>query len=314
MNCYIWGRLAGLLLTVMLVTIVCFAIIQITPGDPAVMLLLQRGFDPTQEAVAIIRSEFGLDKSFGARYMIWLWQICQGNLGTSFYTHAPVATEILHRIPATLELTVAAMGFSFVVALGLGLLSAKYVNKFPDFISRIYALLAVAVPSYWLGMIFIYCFAIHLQLLPAVGRGGFSNLVLPAITLGFSSAAIPARLLRNSLLEVLSQDFVLYARAKGLTTWQVILYHGILPSLVPFITSLGTTFGYMLGGTVIIESIFAWPGLGKMVLDAIFNRDYPLIQGYIFMMAMVYTLVNTGIDFLCAWLDPRIRLEGERRL
>ncbi|BBB89460.1 MAG TPA: ABC transporter permease [Methylomusa anaerophila] len=313
MSWYVFVRLAGLAPTAIIVTFACFAIIQLTPGDPAVLLLQQRGLDPTPEEVAVIRDELHLDRPFGERYVLWLWQICQGDLGVSFYTRQPVATEILQHIPATLELTAAAMFFSLIVAFGLGLLSAKYENKIPDFISRIYALLAVSMPSYWLGLLFIYFFAVKLQLLPAVGRGGFLNLILPAVTLGFSPAAVHARLLRNSLLEVLSQEFMLYARAKGLTVWQALLHHGVLPSLAPVVTSLGTTFGYMLGGTVIIESIFAWPGLGKMVMDAIFNRDYPVIQGYILVMAMVYTLVNVGIDLLCVWFDPRMRLGGDLR-
>lgn len=313
MSRYIFARLAGLIPTAIFVTFACFAIIQLTPGDPAVLLLQQRGIDPTQEAVSAIRDELRLDRPFVERYFLWLWQICQGDLGVSFYTRQPVTTEILQRMPATLELTIAAMVFSLTVAFGLGILSAKYENRLPDYFSRIYALLAISVPSYWLGLLFIYFFAVQLQIFPAVGRGGFLNLIMPTVTLGFSTAAIHARLLRNSLLEVLSQDFMVYARAKGLTPWQTLLYHAVLPSLVPVVTSLGTTFGYMLGGTVIIESVFAWPGLGKMIMDAIFYRDYPVIQGYILVMAVAYTFVNVGIDLLCMWLDPRMRLGSELR-
>ncbi|CQR70184.1 Oligopeptide transport system permease protein OppB (TC 3.A.1.5.1) [Sporomusa ovata] len=305
--------MAGLVPTAVFVTFACFAIMQLTPGDPAVLLLQQRGIDPTQAAVAAIREELCLDKPFVERYFLWLWQVCQGDLGVSFYTRQPVATEIWQHMPATLELTAAAMFFSLAVAFSLGILSANYENKFPDYVSKIYALLAVSVPSYWLGLVFIYFFAVQLQVLPAVGRGDFLNLIMPMVTLGFSTAAIHARLLRNSLLDVLSQDFIVYAKAKGLTTWQTLLYHAVLPSLVPVVTSLGTTFGYMLGGTVIIESIFAWPGLGKMIMDAIFYRDYPIIQGYILVMAVAYTFVNIGIDLLCVYLDPRMRVESELR-
>ncbi|MCX7781886.1 MAG: ABC transporter permease, partial [Negativicutes bacterium] len=215
---YIAVRLAGLLPTAILITLISFAIIQITPGDPAVLLLQQRGIDPTNEAVAEMRGELGLDKPFWQRYLLWLWRVCHGDLGYSFYTREAVATEIMQRIPATLELTLAAMMFSLTAAFIVGIFAAKYEDKLPDKVSKAYALLAVSLPSYWLGLILIYIFAVKLQWLPAVGRGGSVNLVLPAISLGFTSAAIHAQLLRSGLSEAVNQDYAGFARAKGLTS------------------------------------------------------------------------------------------------
>lgn len=314
MGRYVFLRLTGLIPTLFLITLISFAIIFLAPGDPATLLLQHWGNDPTQEAVQELRESMGLDRSPAYQYVAWLGQVCRGNLGYSFFTGEPVIREILLRMPATLELAGAAMLFSLGLALLMGLVAAKCKDRWPDHLGRLLGVVAVAMPTYWIGLVLIYLLAIAGQWLPAVGRGGLENLIMPAISLGLASASIHSRLFRESVLETLSQEFVRYAKAKGLSSWQVIRYHAIRPSLVPFVTSAGTTFGQMLGGSVIVESIFAWPGVGKMMMEAVFNRDYPLIQGYVLIMAVVYTLVNLATDLACVWIDPRMRLDKERIL
>ena len=312
MGRYLVLRLTGMIPTLFLITLISFAIIFIAPGDPATLLLQHWGNDPTQEAVQELRDSMGLDRSLGHQYFAWLGQVIRGNLGYSFFTGEPVIREILLRMPATLELAGAALLFSLSLALLLGLVAAIRPNRWPDHLGRLFGVVAVAMPTYWIGLLLIYGLAIAGQWLPAVGRGSLENLIMPAISLGLASASIHARLFRAGILETLSQEYVRYAKAKGLSFRQVIRYHAIRPSLIPFVTSAGTTFGQMLGGSVIVESVFAWPGVGKMMMEAVFNRDYPLIQGYILVMAVMYTLVNLATDLVCAWIDPRMRLTKER--
>ena len=309
---YIAARLLGLLPTLLVISLVSFAITQLTPGDPAMLLLQQRGQDPTGEAISQIRQELGLDQPLAMQYLHWFQRLCIGDLGRSYYSEEPVLAEIMLRLPATLELTLAAMLVALTVALTLGLAAAYRPGGWVDRFSKAYALVAVSLPSYWLGLVLMFVFAVQLQWLPAVGRGSLPQLLLPAISLGFTSAAVHARLLCSGLLESGRSPCAEFALAKGLTAWQVLLRHSLPVSLLPVVTSLGSTFGHMLGGAVLIETVFAWPGLGKLLVDAIFNRDYPLIQGYVLVMAVLYTLVTLSTDLVCAWLDPRLRL-GEGR-
>ncbi len=305
-------RLFGLLPTLLVISLVSFAIMQLTPGDPAMLLLQQRGQDPTGEAIGQIRQELGLDQPLVMQYLHWLQRICLGDLGRSYYSEEPVFGEILGRLPATLELTLAAMLIALTVAFALGLAAAYRPGGWVDAFSKAYALVAVSLPSYWLGLLLMFVFAVQWQWLPAVGRGSLAQLLLPAVSLGFTAAAVHGRLLCSSLLENGRGPCAEFALAKGLTAWQVLLRHSLPISLLPVVTSFGSTFGHMLGGAVLIETVFAWPGLGKLLVDAIFNRDYPLIQGYVLVMAVLYTLVNLSTDLVCSWLDPRLRL-GEGR-
>ena len=296
---YIAARLLGLLPTLLVISLVSFAITQLTPGDPAMLLLQQRGQDPTGEAISQIRQELGLDQPLAMQYLHWFQRLCIGDLGRSYYSEESVLAEILLRLPATLELTLAAMLVALVVAFSLGLAAAYRPGGWADRFSKAYALLAVSLPSYWLGLVLMFVFAVQLQWLPAV-------------SLGFTAAAVHGRLLCSGLVESGRSPCAEFALAKGMTSWQVLLRHCLPISLLPVVTSLGATFGHMLGGAVLIETVFAWPGLGKLLVDAIFNRDYPLIQGYVLVMAVLYTLVNLSTDLVCAWLDPRLRL-GEGR-
>jgi peptide/nickel transport system permease protein len=295
------------------VSIITFALINLAPGDPAEILLRSSGVEPTLEAVEAMREEFGLNNSVYMQYFHWLVKVLQLDLGNSFRTGQPVALEVLSRFPATLELTLAALFFMLLLAVPTGICAALYKNAWIDHFSRLVALFGASMPAFWLGLLLIYILAVKLHLFPVMGRGGWNHLVLPSVTLGFGLAATYTRLLRSSMLDVLGQDFIKVARAKGLREKLIISRHAMRNALLPVVTVFGMSFGHLLGGTAIVETIFAWPGVGRLCVDSIFNRDYPVIQAYVLLMALVFVLVNLLVDISYVFLDPRIRLgKGDR--
>lgn len=309
MKRYLLKRLFYLLPVMFGVSVVTFGLINLAPGDPAEIILRAGGVEPTREAVNALREELGLNNPVYLQYLHWLWNAVHLDFGTSYRTGQPVTEEILSRFPATLELTLAAMAFMVLVALPAGMLSALYRHALIDHLTRLFALVGASLPGFWKGLMLIYLFAVVWGLLPVMGRGGIRHLVLPAVTLGFGMAAVYTRIIRASMLEVLGQDYIKLARAKGLKEKWVIGRHALKNALLPAVTLFGLSFGHLLGGTVIVETIFAWPGVGKFVVDAIFNRDYPVIQGYAMFMALIFVLVNLLVDLSYVLLDPRIRLE-----
>lgn len=312
MKYYLLKRLIYLLPVMLGVSIVTFALINLAPGDPAEIILRSEGVEPTCEAVDALREELGLNDPVYVQYLRWLWNLLHFDLGTSFRTGMPVAEEILSRFPATMELTFAALAFMVLLALPTGILAALYRHTFIDHLSRFGALIGASMPNFWQGLMLIYFFAVVWDIFPVMGRGGPGHLVLPAITLGFSMAAVYTRVLRAGMLDVLGQEYIKVARAKGLKEKWVIGRHALKNALLPAVTLLGMSTGHLLGGTVIVETIFAWPGVGKFAVDAIFNRDYPVIQGYALFMALVFVLANLLVDIVYVFLDPRIRLERGR--
>lgn len=292
------------------VSIITFGLINLAPGDPAELILRYGGVEPAREAVEALREELGLNDPLYIQYGRWLWNMFHLDLGKSFRTGQPVAEEILSRFPATLELAGAALAFMILIALPAGILSALYRHAFIDHLSRIFALFGASLPGFWLGLMLIFFFAVKLELLPVMGRGEPQQLVLPAITLGFGLAAVYARILRAGMLDVLGQDYIRVARAKGLKEKWVIGRHALKNALLPAVTLLGMSFGHLLGGAVVVETIFAWPGVGQFAVESIFNRDYPVIQGYALFMAVIFVLANILVDISYVILDPRIRLEG----
>lgn len=309
MKKYIIKRLSYLLIVMLGVSVLTFSLSQLTPGDPAELILRESGIDPTREAIKALREEMGLNDPVIKQYGTWLWNVVRGDLGKSFRTAEPVFAEITSRLPATVELTVAGLFVMLVIAVPFGILSALFKNTFLDHLSRLFALLGASVPSYWLGLLLIYSFAVKWRLLPVMGRGGTLNLVLPALALGLGMSATYARLLRASMLDVLGQDYIQAARARGLKEKTVLLKNGLKNALLPVVTAFGMSLGHLLGGTVIVETIFAWPGVGRFVVQAILNRDYPVIQGYVLLMALIFVLVNLAVDLSYKFFDPRIRLE-----
>lgn len=309
MTRYLLRRVLYLIPVWLGISLIAFSLANLAPGDPA-MLSLQRelGRPPTAEELARTRADMGLDAPFAARYVAWLGNAVRGDFGTSYANGKPVFDELALRFPNTLQLAVASLIISLAVALPLGVLSAIKRNSVLDHLTRLNALLGAAVPSYWLAYLLILAFAIHLSLLPVAGRGTWQHLVLPAVTLAMAATASLMRLTRAELLEVLSQDYIQTARAKGLNEQSVNLRHAFRNALIPVVTVAGMRFGGLLGGTVIVETIFAWPGVGKFMVDSIFSRDYPVIQGFVLFMGTVFILVNLLVDLSYAWLDPRIQL------
>lgn len=308
MRGYLLGRLLYLLPVMLGVSIITFGLINLAPGDPAEVMLRSDRAGFTEAAVDALREELGLNDPLYVQYGRWLWGVLQFDWGESFRTGRPVTEEIFSRLPATLELTGAALVFMVLLAVSAGILSALYRHTFIDHMSRLGALLGASLPGFWLGLMLIYFFSVQWGVLPAMGRGGLEHLVLPAVTLGFGMAVVYARILRAGMLDVLGQEYIKVARAKGLKERWVVGRHAFKNALLPTVTLLGMGFGHLLGGAVIVETIFAWPGVGRFAVEAIFNRDFPVIQAYAFFMAAVFVLVNLLVDSSYAFLDPRIRL------
>jgi len=308
MRQYILRRLVSLFPVILGVSLITFGLMAVVPGDPA-EIIAGRGKDiePTQAEIEAVRQELGLDQPLPLQYARWLGRVVRGDLGTSLRTGQPVWQELAVRLPRTLELAAGGMIIGLLIALPVGILSAVWRDRAVDQLSRVLALLGASVPSFWLGTILILFFAVRLGWLPSYGRGGLPHFILPACTLGLSTSAVLMRLTRANLLEVLNEGFVRTARAKGLSEKAVVLRHALKPSLLPVVTVLGLQFGNLLGGALIIETVFAWPGLGMLVLRSILGRDFPVIQGFALFITLVFVLVNFVVDLVCRWLDPRVQ-------
>jgi peptide/nickel transport system permease protein len=309
MSRYLLRRVLALIPVWLGISFIAFALANLAPGDPA-WLTLQRELNrpPNGEELARAREAMGLNEPFVVRYVTWLGKAVTGDFGTSYANGGPVFEELARRFPNTLQLAVISLLIALGLALPLGVLSAVKRNSLLDHFARVNALIGAAMPSYWLAYLLILIFAIHLSLLPVAGRGTWQHAVLPSVTLAMAATASLMRLTRAELLEVLGQDYVRTARAKGLNARAVHLRHAFRNALIPVVTVVGMRFGALLGGTVIVETIFAWPGVGKYMVESIFNRDYPVIQGFVLFMGTVFILVNLLVDLSYAWLDPRIQL------
>lgn len=306
-------RRIGLMVFILLgVSVITFSMMHFVPGDPAEVIAIKRyGEEVTAETIEHVRAELGLDQPVPVQYLRWLTSVLQGELGYSFRTDRPVLDEILTRLPATIQLALAGMLVALIIAIPVGIISATRQYSTVDNLSMFGALLGVSMPNFWLGLLLILFFSVYLGWLPVFGRGGIEHLVLPAITLGTGMAAITTRLIRSSMLEVLGQDYIQTARAKGLKERIVIYKHALKNALIPVVTIVGLQFAALLEGAVIVEVIFAWPGIGRLLVDSIFARDFMLIQGCILFIAAMFVLVNLLVDISYAYLDPRIRYEAK---
>jgi peptide/nickel transport system permease protein len=311
---YLIQRLLLVVLVLLGVSVLVFAVTRLTPGDPARVLLGPRA---TEEQVATLRTAYGLDQPIYAQYLSWLSHVVRGDLGESIQLHRPVLAEVAERFRGTLILALAAMVVAFSVGIAFGLVAALRANTALDRLLMSVALLGISLPPFWVGLILIILFSLVLRWLPATGMlsptgGGdvldvLVHLVLPTLSLAVVPLAVIARLTRANVLEVLNQLYVRTARAKGLPPRVVVLRHIMRNTLVGTITLLGLEAGWLLAGTVYIETVFAWPGLGAMLVNAILQRDYPLVQGGVLLVAGVYVLINLGTDMLYLYLDPRLR-------
>lgn len=309
---YITRRLLYLVPVWIGISLIAFVLANLTPGDPA-RLALQRelGRQPTAEETAAAREQMGLDDPAPVRYVRWLGDAITGDLGTSYRTGTPVLTSLADRFPTTLQIAGGGLLLAIVISIPLGILAAVYRRGPIDHVSRVLALLGASMPSYWVAYLLILLLSVRLGWLPVAGSETWKHAIMPALTLGIGGSASLMRLTRSEMLETLNQDYIRTARAKGLHARSLLLRHALRNTLIPITTVLGMRFAGMLGGAVIVETIFSWPGIGKLVVDAIFDRDYPMIQGFVIFMGTVFLLVNLIVDLGYGLIDPRIRLAGK---
>jgi len=292
------------------VSVLVFLILRLGEGDPAMAYLRLSDIPPTDQALADARRHLGLERPLVVQYFAWLWKAIRLDFGLSYVTGAPVLDRLLYYLPNTLCLA----GVSFLITIGLslplGIISALKSDRLPDHLTRALAFVGVSTPSFWLGFLLVFVFSVKLGWLPPMGKGGPSHIVLPAFTLSLMSMCINTRLIRGSMLEQMNTRSVLYARVRGIYERWVIGRHVLKNSMIPVVTAIGMHIGEMLGGAVVVEIIFAWPGVGRYAVSAIYNRDYPVMQCFVLMMTVIFVLCNLAVDILYAWLDPRIRLDG----
>ena len=316
MSRFLVRRLLLLVPVLMGVSVIVFLVLHLAPGDPAEIML---GSQATQEDRLRLRADLGLDDPLHVQYGRWLGHVARGDLGRSLWMRRPVLGEVLVRLKATLILTGTALVLSSIGGVALGVLSATRPNSWLDRTSAIASLFGASMPVFWLGIVLMVVFSLTLGWLPASGMyapygGGdvedlLRHLVLPALTLAAASVTIVARLTRSAMLEVLGQDYIRTARAKGLVERRIVVRHALKNALVPIVTVIGVQAGYLLGGAVLTETVFAWPGVGTLMVQGILARDIPLVQGCVLVVALTFVLVNLFVDLLYAWLDPRIRYE-----
>ena len=273
-------------------------------GDPASTMLPG---EATVDELRDLRRELGLDQPMWLQYVQFLVSAVRGDFGTSFRHQQPALGLVLERLPATLELAFAALVLALAIALPLGIVAAIYRGRLPDMLAMGFAVVGQATPFFWMGIMLILLVSLELGWLPTSGRGTWRHLILPAVTLATHFAAVLARLTRTSMLEVLGQHYVTTARAKGLSEWTVVMIHALKNASVPVLTLIGLQFGTLLGGAVVTETVFAWPGVGRLAVQSIFVRDYPVVQAGVFVLALSFVAINLFVDLLYGWLDPRIR-------
>ncbi|MFA6808551.1 MAG: nickel ABC transporter permease, partial [Eubacteriales bacterium] len=310
---YITRRFLLLIGVVFGVTVMTFMLIHLAPGDNAEMIAIARyGMENlTADQIEQIRVAEGLDTSIWIQYFHWLSNAIHGDFGRSLVTGNPVLQEIVVRIPATLKLAFVSLVVSLIIAIPAGIISAVKQYSALDYLTMTGALIGASMPNFWLGLLLILLFSVKLGWLPVFGYGSFKYFILPSITLGTGLAAITTRLIRSSMLEVLKQDYIVTARSEGLHEGKIIYHHAIKNAFIPIVTVIGLQLGHLLEGTVVVEYIFAWPGLGKLLVDSIFARDLLMIQACVILFAVFFILINLIVDITYCYLDPRIRYKKE---
>ena len=304
MRTYVLHRLAQSALTLLGVSVLVFVILRVLPGDPARMLLPDGA---PESAVAELNRQLGLREPLVVQYGLFLGSVARGDFGQSFQYRAPALRVVLERLPATVQLTLAAMLITVAAGVSLGIFTAVRRGTRYDVAGTIVAVLGQSLPNFWLGIMLILLFGVALRWLPTSGFAGWTSLVLPGITLAAFPTALVARLTRSSMLEILNRDYIRTGRAKGLAERSVVFRHALRNAAIPVLTVIGLQIGALLGGAVITESIFAWPGMGKLIVDAIFFRDFPVVQTVLILSATVFVVINLAVDLLYTVIDPRIR-------
>ncbi|MDN7240992.1 nickel ABC transporter permease subunit NikB [Planococcus sp. N028] len=307
---YLTKRLLAVIPIVLFAIFLMFMLIRLSPVDPAEAYLAAANIHPTEELLTEKRQEFGLDQSLIVQYFQTVKKIVQLDFGNSFVTNTPVWQEVAARMPATIQLAVSSMLLAIIVSVPLGFLSAVYKNSLIDHFSRLLSYLGASIPQFWLGYILIFFFAVKLDLFPVEGRGTWQHFVLPSVTLSLALIAIYTRLLRASVLEELEEVYVLYARTRGMKEKAIMVKHVLRIAIAPMLTGLGMNLGKLLTGTIIVEQVFSWPGFGRFFIEAIFNRDIPVIQSYVVLAACLFIVCNLIVDIVQMYLNPRISWKG----
>lgn len=301
---YFLKRLMGLTPTLLIVAVLVFLFVHMLPGDPA---RLAAGQDADQATVELVRQELGLDRPLPEQFFAYFKRVAQGDLGTSLRTRRPVSTEIAERFMPTLLLTLTSMVWAVIFGMAIGIGSAVFRNQWPDRLGMTIAVSGISFPAFALGMLLMQVFSVQLGWFPTVGADTWKHYVLPSITLGAAVAAVMARFTRASFVEVLQEDFVRTARAKGLKERTVIFKHCLRNALIPVVTMMGLQFGFLLGGSIVVEAVFNWPGLGRLLVDAVTMRDYPVIQALVLLFSLEFILINLVVDVLYGYINPTIR-------
>ena len=301
---YLIKRLVGLVPTLLIIAVLVFMFVHMLPGDPA---RLAAGPDATPATVELVRKDLGLDKSLPEQFLRFTTGVLRGDFGRSLRTKRPVSTEIGERFMPTLWLTVAAMAWSVLFGMIIGTLSAVWRNQWPDRLGMTLAVSGISFPAFALGMLLMQIFAVQLNWLPTVGADTWRHYILPSLTLGAAVAAIMARFTRSSFVEILRDDYIRTARAKGLSETVVVIKHGLRNALIPVVTMMGLQFGFLLGGSIVVEVVFNWPGMGRLLVDSVDMRDYPVIQGLVLLFSLEFILINLIVDVLYGLINPTIR-------
>ncbi|MGR4869441.1 glutathione ABC transporter permease GsiC [Variovorax sp. LARHSF232] len=303
---YVLKRLLGLAPTLLIVSVLVFLFVHMLPGDPA---RLAAGVDASPETVELVRQDLGLDKPLPQQFLSFFGNMLQGNFGKSLRTQRPVSTEIADRFMPTLLLTLTSMAWAVVFGMAIGITSAVYRNQWPDRIGMTLAVSGISFPAFALGMLLMQIFSVQLGWLPTIGADSWRHYILPSLTLGAAVAAVMARFTRASFVEVIQEDFVRTARAKGVSEKWVVLKHCLRNALIPVVTMMGLQFGFLLGGSIVVEAVFNWPGLGRLLVDAVEMRDYPVIQTLVLLFSLEFILINLVVDVLYGFINPTIRFK-----
>lgn len=309
---YVIKRILYIVPVLLLVSIIVFSLMHIIPGDPITIML---GIRAQPETVEALRSQLNLDKPIVVQYLLWIKDVLRGDLGVSIRNKIPVLELIIQRLPVTLSLAIISLSISVIISFALGILAATRRNTLSDFGAMTFAVIGVSIPQFWMGIMLILLFSLVLGIFPSMGYVSFieepieciRHLILPSLALVFSLAGYTTRMTRSQMLEVLSDDYIRTARAKGLREAVVTYKHALRNALIPIVTVIGIQFAYLLGGTVLIEHIFALPGIGRLVLQSIYNRDYPVVQGVVLVVAVVFVIMNLIVDLMYRFLNPKVR-------
>lgn len=301
---YVCKRLLGLIPTLLIVAVLVFLFVHMLPGDPARLIA---GPEADATVIELVRKQLGLDRPLYMQFLHYIGNVLQGDFGTSMVSRRPVSEEIASRFMPTFRLTLASMGWAVVFGLGAGIVAAVWRNRWPDKLGMALAVTGISFPAFALGMLLMQIFSVELGWLPTVGADTWKHYILPSMTLGAAVAAVMARFTRASFVDVLSEDYIRTARAKGVSEKWVILKHGFRNAMIPVVTMMGLQFGFLLGGSIVVEKVFNWPGLGRLLVDSVDMRDYPVIQAEVLLFSLEFILINLVVDVLYAAINPAIR-------